>query len=354
FLKVFGDLTAIDPASIAVEDASGLHPLAPVTNTEYRPPAAGDLDSGLTRFTLSTARFSSPKAVYLPAPREWDADSFLFDADIPAGLPLELETTLPKGAAPGDFVVLASGEQLAWARIATLVPFSETGRAKLTVAQWNGFAAGGGFYLSQTRVRTRFSDRRRVDGWDYNGTALSGPMLPIVDAERPELLVIGRRLWIEQEHGGPPESGREATVVDVDASRGLVMVDPGLGEGERFTLGNTVIRGNVVAAGHGEAQSERILGSGDAATLNQSFLLAAAGVSFVADATMPAGVRADIDVVVDGQIWQAAASLKDSAPGDPHYAVRMTEQGFLDIEFGDGERGRRLPTGTNNVRVRFR
>jgi len=77
-------------------------------------------------------------------------------------------------------------------------------------------------------------------------------------------------------------------------------------------------------------------------------------VSFVADATMPAGVRADIDVVVDGQIWQAVASLKDSAPGDPHYAARMTEEGFLSIEFGDGERGRRLPTGMNNVRVRFR
>jgi hypothetical protein len=164
-------------------------------------------------------------------------------------------------------------------------------------------------------------------------------------------------LWIEQKRGDLLARGREATVLDVNGSAGVVVIDPALpalGEGEPFTLGNIVIRGNVVAAGHGESQNERILGSGDASALNQSFVLAVAGVSFVADPTMPAGVRADIDVIVDGQIWQPAASLKDSAPGDPHYAVRMTEEGFLRIELGDGEHGRRLPTGANNVRVRLR
>jgi hypothetical protein len=348
-----GDLTAAAP--MAVEDAGGIKNFF-FTSAVYHPPLQGDAQSGLTVFT-PVPSLSSPTLLHVAPPgREWDTDSFLFDTAAPTSLPRTLETTLPKSVAPGDFVVVASGDQLAWASIATLAPFSEAGRAQLTVAQWSPLS-GGRFYLTQTRVYTRFSDPRRLDGWDYNGTPLGGALLPVADAERPELLVIGRRLWIEQQRGDVVTRGREAAVVDVDGERGLVMIDPGLpqlGDGGQFTLGNTVIRGNVVTAGHGESQNDRILGSGDASALNQAFVLAVSGVSFVADATMPAGVRADIDVVVDGQIWQQAASLKDSAPGDPHYAVRMTEEGFLSLEFGDGEHGRRVPTGQNNVRVRFR
>jgi predicted phage baseplate assembly protein len=70
---------------------------------------------------------------------------------------------------------------------------------------------------------------------------------------------------------------------------------------------------------------------------------------------MPAGVRADIKVTVDGQIWQQVASLRDSSPTDAHYIVRMNEAGDIRIQFGDGlEHGRRLPTGDNNIRVSCR
>src|SRR5262249_22182507 len=78
------------------------------------------------------------------------------------------------------------------------------------------------------------------------------------------------------------------------------------------------------------------------------------GVSFVPDPTQPRGVRADIDVVIDGRIWQQVEALRDFGPADPVYAVKITEDGALQLEFGDGQTGRRLPTGRNNVRVRAR
>jgi hypothetical protein len=87
-----------------------------------------------------------------------------------------------------------------------------------------------------------------------------------------------------------------------------------------------------------------VLGSGDATLSGQRFVLAQQMVSFVPDPTQPRGVRADIDVVVDGQIWQQVGALRDFGPADPVYTVKIAEDGTLDLEFGDGQSGRRLPT----------
>lgn len=121
-----------------------------------------------------------------------------------------------------------------------------------------------------------------------------------------------------------------------------------------FRKGNLVILGNVVVAGHGEGKPEKILGSGDAAKSNQEFTLEVDQVSFTPDATKNSGVAAAIDVNVAGRIWEQVSTLKDSTPGDHHYAVQMTEDGYPKIIFGDGDHGRRLPSGRNNVRVRCR
>ena len=118
--------------------------------------------------------------------------------------------------------------------------------------------------------------------------------------------------------------------------------------------GNLIIRGNVVLAGHGESKPAKILGSGDASKSNQEFRLKVEDVSFTPDVTKSSGVAAAIEVEVAGRVWQQVSTLKDSAPGDHHYAIRMTEDGYLKILFGDGEYGRRLPTGKNNIRVSYR
>jgi hypothetical protein len=355
-LSVAGDLSALQATTpLAVADASGQLELLTIIDARYYGPSEGNSLSGLTVLRFAASLSKTPVKLYLPPPaQEWKADPFLHDPQ-GAQLPPVVTTSLPKETSAGDFVVVAGRGRLGWGRLDNVAVDPEAGRAELAVSQWN-VGAGRPFYLTETRVYGRFAKRLRVRGWDRNHTPLPDASTPArlpIPAPRSELLVIGRRLWLEQKRDdGTFEGGREATVTGLDAA--AVLVDPPLADGEGFTVGNTVVRGNVVNAGHGERQNERILGSGDASALKQFFVLAEAGASFVADPTMPAGVRADIDVVVDERTWQQVGTLNDSEPGDAHYAVRMTEQGFLRIEFGDGEHGRRLPTGANNVRVRHR
>ena len=168
-------------------------------------------------------------------------------------------------------------------------------------------------------------------------------------ALRPPPLPKGRLLVLEQRADDGSTVVRRA-VVESQAGNVVALATP-WPDLRGFTLAGTVVRANVVPAGHGETRAGKVLGSGNAALLHQEFRLPVAGVSFVADATMPAGVRADIVLQIDGRTWQQVGTLADSGPADAHYTARVTEQGELRIGFGDGRRGRRLPTGNNNVRV---
>lgn len=194
--------------------------------------------------------------------------------------------------------------------------------------------------------------RHRLDppGHDVNLTPVDPADIRLAcePADAPPMKK-GRLLVFERRGADGSTDARPATVEAMAGNRVLLATPwPDLGG---FTLAETVLRANVVPAGHGETRAEKVLGSGNAALLHQEFTLPLAGVSFVADATMPAGVRADLALRVDGRTWQQVGSLADSGPADTHYTVRVTEDGELRIGFGDGRLGRRLPTGSNNVRA---
>lgn len=207
------------------------------------------------------------------------------------------------------------------------------------------------------RMYGPFKYQIQAQGADNNQTALTSAQaetLPLAINSVPEELGVGRKLVIEQESGDSYDNAVAATVTDVDQSLNTITISPALDTSGGFTLGNTVIRANVVTAGHGERQPERVLGSGDVTRSNQEFLFKNAEVSFITDSAMSSGVKADIDITVDKQTWEQVSTLNDSGPTDIHYSVKMTEEGYLNICFGDGEHGRRLPTGSNNVRIAWR
>lgn len=231
-----------------------------------------------------------------------------------------------------------------------------------------GDGASSGLPDRLVRLYGLFKHTLRPTGWNRNETPLTGDRIvldlgELEEGEIPGLLVRGRKVALEQEVLPADEDddvtytgaiGTKIEEVDKTASAVVLDLTSPLQKKDGFTLGNAVLRGNVVEAGHGESKPEKVLGSGDAARSNQRFILKEEGVSFVADATQPSGVRADITVRVENRAWQQVANLRDSGPADAHYAVRMTEDGYLAVEFGDGRHGRRLPTGGNNVRISFR
>jgi predicted phage baseplate assembly protein len=119
---------------------------------------------------------------------------------------------------------------------------------------------------------------------------------------------------------------------------------------ERDTV---VVHGNVALATHGETV-QQLLGSGRAALPFQRFTLAHEPLTHLQSATAPAGAEAALEVRVNDVRWDEVPTLYGAGPRDRVYALRSDEAGKRYVQFGDGERGARLPSGSNNVRARYR
>ena len=114
-----------------------------------------------------------------------------------------------------------------------------------------------------------------------------------------------------------------------------------------------VIHANVAPATHGQSRSE-VLGSGDAAQAFQAFVLKQAPLTHVSSAESPGGAASTIEVRVNGVAWREAPSFYPFGPADRRYVLRLDDAGKTSVQFGDGERGARLPTGSENVTATYR
>ncbi len=290
---------------------------------------------------------ANPQTLWvMPQGRSWNVDTYLDRGD-ESLLPKTITAEMPKKTSAGDLAAVVSGKQLAWAYLANVAVDEDAGIADFTVISWQ-HRGGGRFYLKETSIYGHFKEEKRLKGWDINHSSIGGASLILQDPSIAAKLVVGRRLLVERE-------GNVFLKTVLSKIEGTKMtLNPALPWGGEYTVDNTLLRANVVAAGHGEGKPSKVLGSGDATRSNQSFVLKVGEVSFVADATQPTGVRADIKISVAGRIWEQVGNLNDSEPTNHHYTVQMTEEGYLKVFFGDGNHGRRLPGGTNNVRISYR
>ena len=115
---------------------------------------------------------------------------------------------------------------------------------------------------------------------------------------------------------------------------------------------NVKIYGNVVRATHGETRLE-VLGSGDGGAAFQRFVLKQSPLTHLA-ATTPDGVRSTLEVYVNDVRWHEAEHLAGLGPKDRRFVTQTDDGGEVSVVFGDGRRGARLPTGTENVRAVYR
>jgi hypothetical protein len=315
------------------------------------PQVPGDAGKTVLRLTANLdgaipAGAVAPPTLLVPTtgPSPWTIDRpLLMNARDP------ITTTLPRSTVSGDFVVAMMDANLAWSAVSSLVRDEPAARASIAPASpWQRTA--GDLLLAATTVFGHFTKQARLAGWRLNPTPISGSDVPLDLRTLGTSLTVGRKLIVYQ-----PDALDLGYLTAVSGVTGttLRLRDPIPVDGG-FTRDNLRIAGNVVAASHGEHQPDKVLGSGDATMSGQHFVLAQTQISFISDPTQPRGVRADIDVVVDGRIWKQVSALRDWGPADPVYTVRITEDGALELAFGDGLTGRRLPTGRNNVRVRPR
>jgi hypothetical protein len=273
-------------------------------------------------------------------------DGYLQFSTQPA-LAKSLIAAAPKKTTAGDLAVLQRGHQVAWTRLTAVAIDAAASQAQLTGEGGWRSRGGGPFLLGSSSVRSHFTLQARLADWQRNATRVVGNVVKL--ATLPPALRVGATVIADT--GSAAVQTRVTQISPTTAPPFVVLADP---VPAGATASNLFLWGNVVTAGQGQTRASRILGSGDSTLSLQTFALAVQDVSFVADATMPAGVRADLQVAVAGERWTQVARLNDAAPADSSYQVRQSEDGSLLVGFGDGTHGRRLPTGVNNVQVVLR
>jgi predicted phage baseplate assembly protein len=179
---------------------------------------------------------------------------------------------------------------------------------------------------------------------------VTGPDLPLA-APLSSTLDAGAPVVIS----GVTADGTATTVVgfaaahppaDLSVLRLAAALDPGL------RPDSVRIQANVVAATHGETVAE-VLGSGDGAATHQRFRLRRPDLTHVSAPTA-AGVADTLTVTVNDVAWAESPSLFPLGPHDRDYIVRIGDDGYATVIFGDGVRGARLPTGSENVKAAYR
>jgi hypothetical protein len=181
-------------------------------------------------------------------------------------------------------------------------------------------------------------------------TDVSGDELDLdvdVSAMRP-----GRRLVVRGVTTAGEDRAEAVVLEEVQALAGgwRLVLEEALAE--TYERSSVVVHGNVAAATHGETV-QQLLGSGRASVPFQRFPLAHEPLTHL-QSTDPSGVDSALEVRVNDVLWDEVPTLFEAGPRDRVYALRTDEQGKACVQFGDGERGARLPSGSNNVRARYR
>lgn len=116
---------------------------------------------------------------------------------------------------------------------------------------------------------------------------------------------------------------------------------------------SVTLTANVTHATHGETIAGEVLGHGDGAQTNQRFTLKKPPLTHISAKT-PTGAETTLQVRVNRVLWHEAESLYPLSADDRAYITRMDNEGNTSVIFGDGQRGRRLPTGIENVTATYR
>jgi uncharacterized phage protein gp47/JayE len=177
--------------------------------------------------------------------------------------------------------------------------------------------------------------------------AVTGATIPL--AEAPTGLVEGQ--WLAASGTDSTTGEAIAEMVQVSAiDVATLTVTPALAK--TYTRDSFSLNANVAHATHGETVSE-ILGSGDAAELYQQFTLKQPPLTYVSAAT-ESGASSTLEVRVNDLLWEEVPTLFGCALEDRVYITRIDDDGNTTIEFGDGETGSLVPSGSDNVRAEYR
>jgi hypothetical protein len=167
-------------------------------------------------------------------------------------------------------------------------------------------------------------------------------------------LVVGQSITLSGDRTDMPGvTGKEIlTIKTIQHFNGTTQLTFKSGWKYTYKRSSVSLNANTVKATNGETVKET-LGSGNGAQTHQSFTLKKPPLTYTSAST-PSGGDSSLELRVDSVLWEEASSLYGLTPRDEKYTVRIEDGGSVNILFGDGISGARLPTGEFNVTAVYR
>jgi hypothetical protein len=119
-----------------------------------------------------------------------------------------------------------------------------------------------------------------------------------------------------------------------------------------YVRNKLTINANVAAATHGETVKE-VLGSGNAASSFQQFVLKQPPLTYISSSSAN-GTKSTLEIRVNNILWEEVPSFFERGPAEHIYITRQDDQANTTVIFGDGKNGSRLPTGRENIKATYR
>lgn len=202
--------------------------------------------------------------------------------------------------------------------------------------------------LRQTAV---FADSERLDYAETPVTdVVAGGNLTL--NQSVDGLTEGRGLIVSGETTDGVQMSELVRLLKTDVDSGLTKLFFASSLQHQYKRDTVTVYANVARATHGETVHQ-ILGSGAAGQTHQHLALKHAPLTFVG-ADNETGAEAALEVRVNDILWHEAATLYQATANDRDYVLRVDDDGAGTIQFGDGRRGARLPTGQDNIRAVYR
>jgi hypothetical protein len=216
--------------------------------------------------------------------------------------------------------------------------------------------------LSDIRSASVFCNSKAIPlGWEPDDDTVRGKAIEldgVYDGLKP-----GRWVIVAGERADTPDTtgvqdGELSMIVAVQQLAGgrpgdtlhthITLVRP---LAHSYTRSTVTVWGNVVKATHGETTTEP-LGSGTGRAA-QRFALRQKPLTYL-PADTPLGAADTLELRVDGVRWYEQPDLLDGGRRDHVFATTTADDDTTTVVFGDGERGARPPTGTENVTAVYR
>jgi predicted phage baseplate assembly protein len=346
------------PAAHVVANATGVLPAAPDGVYALRA-TAGIFGRQAPRWSTLPAETRSPYT-------NWDNGLEIFRSSLSGAASkdaVHLERELP-ALRRGHWLLLEQrGKETLVLRVGAADPES--------VAEMALSGAATRLQLFDPATLAEIDYETKLDGFEVRGSMVH---------TQSELLTLAE-LPIEVLPAGTTALALERTVLDLERGRTLLVrgklrdlptqteaeavtldaIEPGATETllrlqgslvHSYLLQTVEILANVARASHGESVAE-VIGSGDGAAPFQRFALRHNPLTYVSSEA-PSGGDSTLEVWVDGTRWREESGFYPLGARDRAFVVEQDDAGKSRVLFGDGERGARLPTGSENVVASYR